>query len=239
MPYSNEKKEFTIEPGCPWYEAQQSYGAPNVNWCEPTTCSYINEPANTWSNIGYLLLAFILLKKIKSYPNRFFPITVIIVGILSATYHASNNYLTQFLDFFGMFMMMSFLLAFNFKRLPIFKTFNFYSFYWFFVCFNTSLFIGFDILNWPAQPILLVNTLPIVALDLFNGFKEKRLHQYLYFVACVVFLVTAQFFAILDITRSWCEPENLFLHGHVLWHVFSSIGLFFGGLHIQRVSEKP
>ena len=72
-PYSNKVKEFTIEPGCPWYEAQQSYGAPNVNWCEPTVCSVINEPANTWSNLPYLLVSLVLIKKMKDQPLKNFP----------------------------------------------------------------------------------------------------------------------------------------------------------------------
>ena len=42
-----DNQEFTIAPQCPWYDAQQTFGPPNVDWCEPTICAYINEPANT------------------------------------------------------------------------------------------------------------------------------------------------------------------------------------------------
>ncbi len=52
--YDNSKIEYTISADCPWYEAQHLFGPPNVNWCEPTVCKIINEPANTYSNLALL-----------------------------------------------------------------------------------------------------------------------------------------------------------------------------------------
>ena len=59
--FSNAHREFTISPQCPWYEAQQAYGPPNVNWCEQTVCHIINEPANTWSNLIFLFVGLIII----------------------------------------------------------------------------------------------------------------------------------------------------------------------------------
>ncbi len=236
-PYSNKVKEFTIEPECPWYDAQQSYGAPNVNWCEPTVCSVINEPANTWSNLPYMILGLALLLKIKTSPLRNFAYVVFIMGLLSFIYHATNNYLTQFFDFVGMFLMMAFLLSFNIKRL--WKTdLSFFSIYWFLVFMNTAGFMVFDIVDWPAQPMMLINAAPIIILDLTAGFREGKLKQYSYFALCVFCLAVAQAFAILDIKRIWCNPNNLVLHGHVVWHVVGSFGMYFAGLHMNRISLK-
>ncbi len=236
-PYSNKNKEFTIDPGCPWYEAQQSYGAPNVNWCEPTVCSVINEPANTWSNLPYMIIGLALLVKMKKQPLRGFPYAVFVMGLLSFVYHATNNYLTQFFDFIGMFLMLSFLVSFNLKRLCKTET-GFYTLFWFLVFLNTAVFMIFDIVDWPVQPMMLINAVPAIVLDLVNGFKEKRLKEYSWFALAVVALGVAQGFAILDIKRIWCEPDNFFLHGHVVWHLLGSVGMLFAGLHLNRIGLK-
>lgn len=236
-PYSNEVREMTVQPGCPWYDAQQSFGAPNVNWCEPTVCSIINEPANTWSNLAYIIVGLILLRVIKdSTLHRFGP-TLIVIGFLSGIYHATNNYLTQYFDFISMFFMMSFLLAFNMNRLFRNLCSNFFATFWFFAFLNSTIFMIFDIVDLPVQKIMLMNTVPIVLLDLFAGWQEGRLKQYRFFFLSLFFLIAAQAFAIMDIKRIYCEPENHFLHGHVLWHLFSAVGLLFIGVHMQRMKN--
>lgn len=236
--YSNQVREFTIEPGCPWYEAQQSYGAPNVNWCEPTVCSLINEPANTWSNLGYLLIGLVLVKKMQKAPINAFPWAVLVMGLLSGIYHASNNYLTQFFDFVGMFLMMSFLFTFNFKRVFKNSMGSFFSLFWFIVFVNTMLFMVFDIIDSSVQKMMILNAVPAVLLDFFAGYRDGLLKKYGYFLLAILSLVVAQGFAVIDIQRIWCEPSNAFLHGHVLWHLIGSLGMLFVGLHIKRMFEE-
>ncbi len=234
-PYSNAQRDYTIEPGCPWYDAQQTYGAPNVNWCEPTQCALINEPANTWSNLSYLLIGLILVRKLRDRPVSWFPLAVVVMGLLSAVYHASNNYLTQFFDFVGMYLMMSFLLAFNVNRVFRFLGLNFFTVYWFFVFVNTLIFMVFDIVDVPPQQTMLINVIPIVLLDLFAGFQEGVFRRYRNFVLALIFLGSAQAFAIVDIQRIYCDPTHPWLHGHVLWHILSGMGMLFAGLHMKRV----
>src|SRR5205823_851454 len=43
-------------PGCPWWDLHERFGEPNVKWCEERLCAMANEPANTWSNLGYLVV---------------------------------------------------------------------------------------------------------------------------------------------------------------------------------------
>ena len=77
-PFINSTKDFTIEAGCPWHDAQQTYGAPNINWCEPSTCGLISEPANSWSNLGFFIIAIALLKKMHEPIIRFYALTVMV-----------------------------------------------------------------------------------------------------------------------------------------------------------------
>ena len=236
--YDNSEREMTIAQGCPWYEAQQSFGAPNVNWCESSHCSLINEPANTWSNLGFLLIGILIIYKINQIKERIinhFAWTVIVMGILSWVYHATNNYLTQFFDFFGMYLMTSFVVAFNYQRVRGKDPRDLYSGFWFMMMFNISLFLVFDITDMPVQNTAIVNILLMLALEIWAGFKEGSFKNYSMCWLAIVILGTAQGFSQADLKRIWCEPDNLFIHGHTIWHLLAAVGMLFIGVHIYRM----
>ena len=48
-----------LEPGCPWF-ALSELARPDIKWCEAPQCSWVVEPANTWSNLFYVAVAFVL-----------------------------------------------------------------------------------------------------------------------------------------------------------------------------------
>jgi hypothetical protein len=236
--YSNKEREFTIAPGCPWYDAQQAYRPPNVNWCEPTSCSYINEPANAWSNLGFLIVGAWVIQKLNTARERVlahFGWAVFVMGFFSFTYHSTNNYLSQFFDFIGMYVMTSFVIAFHWMRLEGKDPRNLHSRFWFVLALNSSLFMVCDIMNIPVQNTVLLNVLPLAGLDLLAGYQEQRLREYRFHAIALVFMVVAQVFSQLDLKRIWCQPENLFLHGHAVWHVLGGFGMLFLGLHLREM----
>lgn len=236
--YDNHTREMTIAPQCPWYQAQQAYGAPNVNWCEETICSVINEPANTWSNLGFVIVAILLITKYKETLVKHFGIVVLVMGLFSGVYHATNNYLTQHFDFFGMALMTSFLLAFNLKRLKKYSQHSFYTLFWFFSFMNMVILVILGIINIPIQTLLLINALPIIFLDVFNGYQEKSLKKYGFMFLAGVVLIMAQISAQLDLKRIYCHPESLWLHGHVIWHILCAFGMYFVAKHIQVINRE-
>ena len=104
---------------CPWYDAAEMFGAPNVKWCETTLCSWISEPANTWSNLLYMVFAVIIIAqngKDSRYELRWMGPAMFLMGLFSLVYHASNNYLTQLFDFIGMYLLVFWMLVINLRR---------------------------------------------------------------------------------------------------------------------------
>lgn len=234
--YNNKNKEYTIQKGCPWYEAQQTYGPANVNWCEPTSCSLINEPANAWSNLAYILAAVIMFKKITEQGTylRDFAWAMIAVGVTSFIYHSTNNFFTQFFDFIGMYCFSSISLALGTRRLK--GTIEGYrSWFWFYMFINTVIFWWFYMEDIAIQKTFMLNIVFIAGLELYNLMKEKMIKQSGFMLLGIIFIALAQVFSILDIKRIWCEPENLFLHGHALWHTFGGVSTFFIFLHYKRI----
>lgn len=232
--YDNNNREYTIQNGCPWYEAQQSYGAPNVNWCEETQCAFINEPANTWSNLGFLIVGVWIYLRWKKSPLKYFGLIVFIMGTLSGIYHASNNFLTQMYDFAGMSLMMSYLLAFQFERM-FYKKVRFVFVFLGFLIANALILYSLHQANKPVQMLLLINALPLIVWDVYNGWKNKQLQHYSAFAAGFGALILAQISAQIDLKRIYCEPQNLWFHGHVIWHILCAISMCFIALHLNRV----
>ena len=105
---------------CPWHEAAVAVGAPNIKWCEATLCGWISEPANTWSNLAYLVLGAVIAwqnRRMPHYELRWMGPAMLLMGGFSLVYHASNNYLTQVFDFLGMYLLVFWMLVINLRRL--------------------------------------------------------------------------------------------------------------------------
>jgi len=231
-------KEFTIEPHCPWYKEQQAYGPPNVNWCEPTRCAIINEPANTWSNLGLLLAGAVIVMKLneaKEKTLRDFGFAVIVTGLFSFTYHATNNFFSQFFDFLGMYLSVCIPLAMQTQRLRGENPRHYHAFFWFYMFLSTCMFWFFTLWDIPIQHTIILQTVGIIVLELICKAKAGAKLPMKWFWTSLVLMGTAQTFSQLDIKRIWCEPENLILHGHAIWHVFSGLGLMTLGLHLRDV----
>jgi hypothetical protein len=232
--FDSHQVEKTIPPGCPWSESQESFGTPNVDWCEPTVCSWISEPANTWSNLGYILVALWLYKKFRrDLLLRNFSLTVLAMGLLSGVYHATNNAFTQHMDFFGMILFVSYILAFQILRVFKGTMKSFAALFWFLVSANLTLLICLDFLHIAIQSLLVINAVPIVLLEVVVAVVHGRPKPFGNFAAGLVILIAAQICAQLDLKRIYCHPENVWLHGHVLWHLLCAVAMIFIAGHLR------
>ena len=87
---------------CPY----DNYDKPLFLWCEKIHCSYIVNPINTYSNIFYVLIGFLMLlnkKKRNISLTYFFPYSSILIGIFSSLYHATNTKLFHYLDIISIY----------------------------------------------------------------------------------------------------------------------------------------
>jgi len=232
--YESGSIPYSIAPQCPWYEQQQAYGTPNVDWCEPTICAWINEPANTWSNLGFILVGLYLYKKYSSTPLlKNFGLIVFIMGLFSGIYHATNNYFSQHLDFFGMSLFVSYVLAFQWLRAKNLKLASLHAYFWFFMSVNLILLISLAFLKLPIQSLLLINTIPIILLEAFVFAIRKRRSPLRFFAISLFLLILAQVSAQIDLKRIYCDPQNVWLHGHVIWHLLCAVAMYFIAQHLR------
>lgn len=225
--------------GCFWHDIADKVGTPNVKWCEPTICGVISEPANTWSNVAYLLVAAWIswtARTAKSAPMRVFGPMAFLMGGFSFIYHASNNYLTQVFDFIGMFLYVYLLLVVNMRRLGWLGQGRMWQVYSALVVGSTLMTHAMYLAEVHYQMIIAFGAGAIVLTEtlLYRRGDAKR-YTYRWFALSLAFIAIAQAFSLLDISRTWCEPDNVFLHGHAIWHVIGSVSVLFAFLHYRQL----
>lgn len=220
-----------IPEGCPWWDWER----PNLRWCEEYLCSWIVTPANTWSNLAYLVAAYSMHRRIKGDVKRllwlFVPATIA-TGITSFAYHASVSRFFQLFDFFGMFTFTVLGVVLNLRRELWLETRH----------TTLAYIIGLLIASIAVPVFEIILGLPIqatvLALVIIQLLQELRLRlgryrkhphlkpPYTRFKQSLFFLAVALVCSVADLTRKWCDPQNHFIQGHALWHVLSAVGLY-------------
>lgn len=230
-------------PMCPWYQITEETGAPNIKWCEETLCQWISEPANTWSNLGYLIVGIaVLYLGIKNKHNfqlkQFGPI-IFFMGAMSFFYHQSNFYGSQVLDFVGMFFFVGWAIGMNLIRLGKLEKSKL-------IGFNIGLGLALTALmhimyrtGIKFQVIVLLAGFTILGTEIMARKLVKV--QYNWFIATIVTLIVAFGFSISDGQRIWCDPtqHGWFSQGHAVWHWVAAIGMFTIYKHYAQAALKP
>lgn len=217
-----------LPPGCPW----SGWTPPNVDWCEEQLCSYIVNPADTWSNLAYIALGWLMWRHARRLGRpdlEIFGPAGVAVGVFSFAYHASYTYFLQFFDFVGMFLFCFTVITANALRLGWVEPRR----QWAFLIGGT---VGFSAL----VPIVSETSVPIqslVALLILTIIGQEgliRVRQpagappvrYGLFAAALALIAAAGLSSLADVTRTVCDPTNHFIQGHALWHVLSACSLY-------------
>lgn len=229
---------------CPYDPLLHAFGPPNIKWCEERLCSIVQEPANTWSNLPYIIVGLWILSQARGRrPFRVLGAAAIVMGALSLVYHASNTYATQVLDFVGMFVYLSLLLVWNLRRLGIVSgQTRSVSAYFLLVYANMALLLIFPLaLGLPIQSIIMVGTIGTFALEALLAPRTIRAlgaGPYRQYGLAVLFLASAAMASYLDLSRRWCDPSNHWAQGHALWHLLTAASIIFVFRFYEKVGTE-
>jgi hypothetical protein len=244
-------------PACPW-QGLAELGAPNVKWCEERLCSYINEPANAWSNLAYIAVAAGILwsrraaaASVSRPPGTaaasdarqrllawFAPI-IATIGVCSFVYHASNVYVTQILDFIGMYLFCFLLLLLNGMRLGFLARSRFAAAFVGCVGLLSAATAVLSRVGFPIQSLVALLTLGILVSELFIHRQVPSPYSLRNFFLSLGLLLGGAVCSALDVTRRWCDPTNHFLQGHAVWHVLSAFSLLAAYYHYRLCCKEP
>ena len=101
---------------CPW----NGFEPATISFCEQRLCSWVVEPANTWSNIGFVLVGLlILLREFRCQrPDlMMIGITAVAVGINSSLFHATGTRWGEIVDVSAMYFISSLFIVLSIKRI--------------------------------------------------------------------------------------------------------------------------
>ena len=224
-------------PECVWTPLREFGGLPNVKWCEETLCGIIAEPANTWSNLAYLVVAGWLwwfTRKDESRTLRFFAPVAFWVGVTSFAYHATVSFLTQVFDFWGMYFFFGLVLLLNLLRMGKLSADKLFTTLYVSIAALTVFTVVIAKLHLPVQGIvafLLVATLTTEVLASRSAATPVS-HRFL--GISLVFIAIAFGFSASDATGARCDPQDHLFPGHAIWHVFGSVSIAFAHLHYRQ-----
>jgi hypothetical protein len=209
-----------VEPTtCPW----AGWAPPNLDWCEAELCAWIRNPANTWSNLAYILAA-IPMWRAGGSRSRVLGWAALFVGVSSFVYHASATYVFQIGDFLGMFTFVGLPLSYNAVRLGWLRPGREGRGVLAVIAAGCSLLLVARLLTpYPIQLIVFGMILFVIAQELVIA-RRIAVPRRTFWIA-VALLFTGAGFSSADLSRLWCDPDNHWLQGHALWHVLGAASL--------------
>ena len=217
-------------------------------FCEIERPGFIKQPANTFSNLAFILFGIVL--AVQNFFGKFsknhnliqsntvytniFSLGLILTGAGSFAFHGNYAFWGSFFDLFGMYFLASFMLTYALMRLLKLSKIQF-----------TIVFLVALTASSLAK-IYLDNNIPVlgplkVGEIIFGSYLLIGLSIELYFSflktvhvnKLFIFLamgITALSFAIWNLSYGpgslLCNPSSL-LQGHALWHILDATAAFF------------
>ena len=215
---------------CPYETWKQA----NLIFCEIRQCSWIREPANTVSNLGFLFVGIYLLAKYYKTPQlRVIGLAAILVSLFSGFFHASATYVGEVLDFGSMYMLMGGLAMFNIQRMALIsvKTSEILALV---MSVLGMITLAFDV----RLGSYIFASLILVALIL-EGILYRKMSpraNYKFFGLAILCNTTAYVIWFLDIKKIICVPDSLF-QGHAVWHLMGGFTFLFIAKFYRQFSD--
>jgi len=224
------------------------FGTPRseVMWfCERVRDGFVKQPANTWSNIGFILTGIYI--GWLSYKNDFnadnwmtttffypvlFASVVVFLGPGSMAMHATDGPWGGFLDLLSMFMIASFVFTYGLKRLFGLPVWGFSLLFIGLVSLSAWIFlqpwnITGGMLNI-SEYIFAGELLLAAPIELAIRYGRKTNSKVLRGWASALTMILA--FVIWNLSRTsdsmFCNPDSL-LQGHAIWHILNAASAFF------------
>jgi hypothetical protein len=155
--------------------------------------------------------------------QQFGPI-IFLLGAMSFFYHQSNFYLSQVMDFLGMFFFVGWIKGMNLIRLGKLKHQHLLFFNILIGCLSLATLHVMYLLNLKFQILIVFSIIFIVASEFLAQRKHRTDISWLMISMAIFFIAFC--FSLMDVQRLWCNPSKhgWLAQGHALWHWIGSIG---------------
>ena len=187
------------------------------------------QPANTWSNISYLIVAFLIARlphKRSAFLNFVFVYGSLVLFVGSSFFHASGSMLGKMADFGAMFIIVLGLLIHALQRWL--KISNLSSAVLFFAGLTGSLTVLY--VHRHGSKLFAAQVFVLVGLEMWLLRKKEFALNVRNLLTSVAIITVAYVFWLLDVKKVLCLPENHIFTAHSAWHFLAAAAIYFAYL---------
>jgi hypothetical protein len=212
-----------------WTTWQPATCRPDHCFCEALRSGVIAQPANTWSNLGFVLVGLLIAHgRMRDDGNpmgryrRSYGYALVLIGLGSAFYHASLTFVGQLMDVSGMYILITFALLYSLNRMYKRSRVTFLLAY---AATNILLFFLQTSLPGVRRYVFAVLVIGVLATEIY---RRRTTHisidgKWLLRAAGVMAVAFAIW--VLDITKTLCDPYSM-VQGHAVWHLLGAVAAF-------------
>ena len=203
---------------CPW----SFLSAAPAEFCEASLCAWIREPANTWSNAGFLIAAAVvywMATKPRWSHLRMVAHISLITGVGSAFFHATETVLGEGGDYFGMYMGSAFMLCVCFRRWTGAGARASQFFFW---SYFAALFAAYLLFREHARLVFMITGGICSLLDVSLAIRDRKVLVWRWLFLMWALFTAAFWMWNLDVSGQWCHPDNHLFNGHAAWHLLNA-----------------
>lgn len=220
-----------------------------ANFCEAARDSLVRQPANTFSNVGFVVAGLLIawhagvrenigtgLSARRNLPTAF-ACLVVLLGPASAAMHATQSAYGGHLDMASMYLVASFAAAYAGMRWFRGGTLLFAVLFVGGVAFSevTGLWsVEVPVVMTSGNGAFALLLTVAIALEVLIMHRGEAHASRVYAFALLASILTA--FAIWNATKTWlCDPHSL-IQGHAIWHILGAVSAYF--LYRYYASEE-
>jgi len=209
---------------CPW----DKYPKDPFPFCEEQLCQLIGQPANTWSNIGYFVAAWVIW---RTHKNGLFAAVCLYLAIGSTLFHMSGAMWAKVLDVSAMLLLSGLCLA-----LTLEKTFRWKR------PLSISFFLGLSAASFPLIGLgkwggyLFVAEVALTVFFEFRkrtGISRERLKA---LKKVLIIFPLALGLNMMDQHGPLCWPTNHVFTVHGLWHLMTAYCIYLMSIFYGTIS---
>ena len=199
---------------------------PDACFCESIRHHVIRQPANTLSGLAFVAVAAWIWTRRDAAPRNtsalaaMFASTALVVGIGTMLYHASLTFWGQTLDVFGMYLVVTLVIAASLGRNAGVSPRAQVTAY----AISNALLLA-ALIAVPVARRYVFAALVIGAIVCERITRDRvRVPRARTFAHAMLVLFAGFVIWVLDITRIACAPDS-WLQGHAVWHVCGALAL--------------